>query len=352
MNNIVLRKPIMILKCCKIPLPITDNNKCRCNYIKVIQKNIKIWSSKINKLQSVEYIDTIITYNDINTFINKNRHDNDINNKKREAIIGCIINDKLPNDYYKKSFRWTNLKKAIDLYIKKLCEYKNIKDLNKISCIHKAGRTNHYDFKILINDSIDFNIEFKFNANCLNDTPQFVSPMKPSQYLTYSYEEFYYDNYFKKIVKDYNLDLPNKEEYLKEIHSIKPKCLITHQKKYYCGCKKSSKYSGCNNDIEFYESMKKISKDSIHDFIYKYDLNIDKLTHYILNTQKDKFYMLYKNDNINLETINQDNYKITEIIKEPKLSRFIAKTNNGNKLTILLRWKNGNGIAFPSFQIS
>lgn len=31
---------------------------------------------------------------------------------------------------------------------------------------------------------------------------------------------------------------------------------------------------------------------------------------------------------------------------------YIAKTTTNKKISILLRWKNGNGIAFPAFQIS
>jgi hypothetical protein len=62
--------------------------------------------------------------------------------------------------------------------------------------------------------------------------------------------------------------------------------------------------------------------------------------------------MLYKEGILNLETRNLDEYVITSITKEPKKSRFIAKTKTGRVLKILLRWKNGNGIAFPSFQIS
>ena len=62
--------------------------------------------------------------------------------------------------------------------------------------------------------------------------------------------------------------------------------------------------------------------------------------------------MLYKDGKINLETINLDDYIITEIIKDPNKNRYIAKTKSGKHLKILLRWKNGNGIAFPSFQIS
>ena len=176
--------------------------------------------------------------------------------------------------------------------------------------------------------------------------------MKPSQYLDASYEEYYYDNYFITLVKKYNLPLPSKEEYLKSIHSTSPECVKTHQEKYYRGCKKSSKYSGDIDDINFYEESKRISDESISSFISKYGLKKEKLTEYLLKTQKEKYYMLYKDSCIYLQTIQLDNYIITEIIKDPEFNRYKAKTKIGKQLKILLRWKNGNGIAFPSFQIS
>ena len=65
-----------------------------------------------------------------------------------------------------------------------------------------------------------------------------------------------------------------------------------------------------------------------------------------------KHYMLYKNKNIYLEMANTDDYIITPYTKEPNNSRYVAKTKSGNTIKILLRWKNGNGIAYPAFQIS
>ena len=71
-----------------------------------------------------------------------------------------------------------------------------------------------------------------------------------------------------------------------------------------------------------------------------------------IKTQQDKFYMLYKDGIIFSETVNQDNYIIISCIKEPNKYRYVAKTKTGVKMKNLLRWKNGNGIAFPAFQIS
>ena len=62
--------------------------------------------------------------------------------------------------------------------------------------------------------------------------------------------------------------------------------------------------------------------------------------------------MLYKDGKIYHEVHTQDDYTIDPetIIKESP--NFLCKTVSGKKMKILLRWKNGNGIAFPAFQIS
>ena len=87
-------------------------------------------------------------------------------------------------------------------------------------------------------------------------------------------------------------------------------------------------------------------------FISSNGININKLTEYLLETQKNKYYMLYKDGNFNLQTIEKDNYIIISYTKEPILQRYIATTKSGIKMKILLRWKNGNGVAYPAFQIS
>ena len=341
------KKKRIVRVCCFAHTPCE-----KCKKIKIIQKGVRKWNDDNKKIKQIIYKKDKITYYCINSFEGKDRSKNDSNNKKRENIIACVINGKIPEEYYKRSRRWYNLKKEIDLYIENLCENTGITSIDTIECVPKAGRGHHYDFNLIINGSQEFALEFKFNASSVDDTPQFVSPMKPSQYLESSYEEHYYDNYFIGLVNEYKLPLPTKEEYLKHIHSPSPLCVKEHQEKYYGGCKKSSKYTGEENDIKFYEDSKKASRDSITSFISKYDLNKDKLTQYLLDTQKNKFYMLYKDGKFNLETINLDDYTITTITREPEKSRYIAKTKSDKNLKILLRWKNGNGIAFPSFQIS
>lgn len=344
------RKLKFMLRCCHARL--WKGEDCRCKQIWIIQRFVRSWYVNRSKLETINYKGDVINMNDIHVFTDKSRSKNDTYNKKRENIIVCILNNIIPKQYYTLSHRWYKLKDEIFKFIEELCNKKGISSISNIKCTQKAGRGHHYDFKIVINDSEVIEVEFKCNASCVNDTPQFVSPMRPSQYLESSYEEYYYDKYLVNLVNEYNMRLPTKEEYLKHIHSPSPICMKEHQLKYYKGCKTSSKYSGEENDINFYKSSKKASYESICTFISKYGVNADKLTTYLLDTQKNKYYMLYNNGKFNLETKNLDDYVVTSITKESQKNRYIAKTKSNKNMKILLRWKNGNGIAFPSFQIS
>ena len=317
-----------------------------------IQKVIKKYLKTSNKLD-FKYLNNLIKFTDINHFetTNLEKKNNDISNKKRELIVTSIINQKTPNLYFQRSFRWNNLKKEIDKFIKKLLNKYSIKKIKKVNCVPKAGRGNNHDFELNINEH-KLKLEWKFNAKLIKDTPQFVSPMKPSKYLSNCYEEYYYDNYLVKLKDEFNLDIPDRTDYLKTIHGSSPNCVKEIQTKYYNGCKSSSKFTNNNDDIKFYNYMIKESKKSISKFIEITELNVDKLNEYLLESQNMKHYMLYKDKKIYLEMANTDDYIITSYIKEPNNSRYVAKTKSGNTIKILLRWKNGNGVAYPAFQIS
>ena len=174
--------------------------------------------------------------------------------------------------------------------------------------------------------------------------------MKPSKYLSFSFEDYIYYNYLNLLLNEFNIPIPNKECYDKDIHSNNPKCLSFIQDKYYKGCLSSSKYSGIKDDIDFYKQANKYSKESINKFIEITDLDIYKLSNYLKETQENKIYMLYKQNKIYKEIIDNSNFEI--ISYERKKNSYIATTNKGYKIKILLRWKNGNLIAFPAFQIS
>jgi hypothetical protein len=120
---------------------------------------------------------------------------------------------------------------------------------------------------------------------------------------------------------------------------------------YYQGCSRSSKYIADNKKaISFYTSCNEISNQCITQFIKETELDIEKLNQYLIQSQDEKIYLLYKKGKFHLQTFSIDDYIIKSYKKES--NRYIATTRTNKKLKILLRWKNGNGIAFPAFQIS
>lgn len=303
----------------------------------IIQKQFKEWQIRISQLEPLKTDTHIITYNSINVFTEKNKVENDTNNSKRENIIAAIINNLIPPEYYKFSVKWKRLEDTIFEWIDNLCIQEEIFIINNISCIQKAGRSNNYDFKIIINKKYEYKVEFKFNATFINETPQFVSPHKPSQYLNMDFEQYFYDNYLEKIANFGSLEMPPKEEYLKKIHGDKVQCMIPYKYKY-------------DNDNEFKKICKKIDKEGIKNFIYLSEINKEKLSNYLCKTQTSKRYMLYKDTKMYYEENNKDLYIIKQLISKEN-TNYIYETESGMKLEIKLRFKNGCGLQYPAFQI-
>ena len=301
---------------------------------------------------------------DIESFgLSQRKRTNDKNNKIREKIICDIINNRVPHEYYN-TLEWFSLKTTIYNYLNKLNKHA---PYSRVECLQKGGRKFNYDFDIIFYAPIGehtsllppppptkYNVEFKYNVLTINKTPQFVSPIKPSQYLTLSYENYFFENYIPLLSAFSGLSLPLKDVYMKEINYPSPPCMKLYQDLYYSGCKASSQFTGDERAIAFYEKSKELSAESIRRFIEMADIKIDELSNYLSESQKNKIYMMYFKKRMILEKTNVDDYRIdpSSCIKNPAKSRYEFTTVSGKPLHILLRWKNGNGIAFPSFQIS
>ena len=309
-------------------------------------------TTSIDKMNAVVFNKETITTESIHAFNPSSKGLNDKNNKTRENVVSAIINGKIPNEYYELP-EWNTLHTSIREYIQEL---DNTKKYIRSVCTNKGGRKFNYDFNVIVyyedGTNYSYNIELKFNASSIDETPQFVSPMKPSQYMSSSYEDYYYDNYLTKLAAESGLEMPPRETYLKQIHTNSPKCMAKFQELYYMGCEKSSKYTSNPTDIQFYELAKTLSHESITSFIESNELNIEALSEYLLTSQNNKIYMLYSGTKFIVQRPNMDDYQIESITKTPQKNRYECISKTGVKLNILLRWKNGNGIAFPAFQIS
>ena len=277
--------------------------------------------------------------------------DNGPVNQIREKIINDIINDDIPFEWLN-DYKWFYIANKIWNYL----EVNKPFDYTSISCKKIGGRKNN-DLNITYHNS-DLNlektikIEFKYNASDIQDCPQWVSPMHPSKFMNNNFEEYHYNNYLQNICDIYNLEKPIKEDFIKRIHCNEPECVRELQSCFYKGSNRSRQFTGNIEDINRYKKCKEISYISIEEFLKVTDIHLDKLNESLIKSQKDKEYMLFDTNSKTFKHEKPDvkDYTVKEIIKKTK-NTFIGLTESGKKINILLRWKNGSGIAFPAFQI-
>jgi hypothetical protein len=336
----------------------------------------------INYFYSNNNSDNSNTNSNIDNNISNTKDNNDKNNKVREEIICSLINKSVPISYFDCEL-WDKLNNGLHNFINNNIITKDEVGY-ELECKIKGGRKCNYDFELNVIDYYKlrnknkkkilntYKVEFKYNSTCCEDIPQFVSPYKPSEFLSVNYECYFYDNYLDKIFTEANkylsnlsniksntksfksLELPSKPDYIKTIN--KPKVNFMKQiKQLY------------DKNPEYNKYCKELSKESIQNFMNidnengeNKDINnnkslllIDKLNKYFINTQSEKIYMIYKDGKFNKDIIPLDNITIKSYkVNEKYKNRFDCISVSGDEIQILLRWKNGNGIQFPAFQIS
>jgi hypothetical protein len=252
--------------------------------------SIRKWIHNVRAVKQMPCVSGI-QFADIHVFDNSSKkQDNDSYNKKREMIISSILNREVPEQYYISSLRWKRLKGQLDQYVTTLTGSEH----TEVKCLIQAGRNNNNDFMIII-DSIPHIVEFKFGTDCINEAPQFVSPMKPSKYLDNDFESWYYDNHLPILASEANLEMPSKEEYLKTIHSNKVPCMNAFKEKY-------------DTDRAFNVLCKRVDKTAIHEFIETSNIKVGELSNYLSTSQKHKKYMCYKDGKLYFDTQEEGLY--------------------------------------------
>lgn len=261
---------------------------------------------------------------------------NDAYNKKRETIICAMINDQIPEEFYS-SPHWEILRQNLATCIQnEILPILGIEDMESIWCEVKAGRKNSHDFLLKVNGA-SAPLEFKYGVDCVNDAPQFVSLMKPSQYLEENFEGYFYDNYLPKLAEAGNLTIPDKEEYLKTIHRNKVKCM-EHFKCLALG------------DKVFNNLCRSIEEEAVGRFIHEVDPKLNMLSDKLKTKQKDKIYLLYKDGKFTTETMNEDLFQLVSVVETVDRC-YICETVNGMKLQMRLRFKNGSSLQFPALDV-
>jgi hypothetical protein len=283
--------------------------------------------------------DQKIEIESIKYFITSSKNNNDKYNKEREIILSALINREIPEHFFDNP-EWKKLNNKLHEFIEnELLKKHNINTYKNINCTIKAGRKYPYDFEIQIDNYPPLFIEFKFNATTITDCPQFSSPMYPSKFMIGpNFESTFYDESLCSIAQYANLNMPDKIEYLKSIHNNKVKCMVPFKELY-------------DNNNQFNKFCKEVDKKAIKKQIEESDIKIEELSNYLLESQSKKEYMCYKDSEFYYDKIPEDWYKILGVIKREN-TNFICNTKGGIKLEVKLRFKNGNGLQFPAFQIS
>lgn len=289
--------------------------------------------------KTFRHASNVISISDIVTpWTRTKKGDNDKNNKIRELIVCATVNKAVPEIFYtdeEYGSRWKTMRSSINTFLNEIGA-----DPDNSTMELKGGRKFNFDF-ILTTNGEEKKIELKFGSTTVNGCPQFVSPTQPSRFMTKNFERYWHgEGPLDAISERAGLTKPDLETYTNEVSGNAPPCMKEYQTMY-------------KTDKAFSEFCKKTNTEAIKKFMNQTQLRADILTNYLVQSQRGKIYMLYSPDteSFHVEYANLNDYVIIRQTHQTHNS-FYCETLTGKKLKVLLRWKNGNGIAFPAFQIS
>lgn len=272
---------------------------------------------------------------DINLYwmVNKKK-DNDGKNRIREQIIYYILNNNINEDWYQNN-KWNTIRTGL---LRSLIETES--DNYKIEL--KGGRNYNYDFIIKYNENEIRKIEFKYNCSSIDKYPQFLSISSNNFIEDEGYASYFYDNYLNKIGLLINISIPSKSDYLKYIHSNNYNTLSIFKE-----------FKEKEKNSKFKEEKKRIVSESISKYLNtKIKLNINEINKYFKEKEKNKYYLLYKNEKFNIDYIKDEELEVVEMKEIKNNNTLILTTKSSSYISMLLRWKNHLGVLYPAWQIS
>jgi hypothetical protein len=278
---------------------------------------------------------------------------NDENNKIRERIISCMFEVEVDEEYIIDPMygdNWRDIKDKFIATVSTLCD----KPFEKMVIKHMGGMTNNHDFTLSF---IDKNkqiiqtekIEFKHNNANVVDLVQFLELYDKDcknkfEVCDVSYAEYYYDNYiYQYLQTDDELGIipkPEKDEYLKNVYDIKykhPFFKLLHERK-----KTNTK------------EKKDVANESVKTYITKYNttFNFEKITQKIIDSQKDKVFLLWDCKNFHIQKLNVEDLQIKKITKISDLYFNVEVENFEYDIQVRLNWGNSNGLCNPRWKFS
>lgn len=271
---------------------------------------------------------------DINIFwmINEKK-DNDGNNRIREQIIYDILSNNI-NDHWYQNNKWNTIKIGL------------LKTLMKTETDYKielkGGRNHNHDFIMKYNKDDIRKIEFKYNCSSIDKYPQFLSISSNNFIEDEGYASYFYENYLDKIGLLINMSIPSKSDYLKYIHSNNYNTLSIFKE-----------FKEQEKNFKFKEEKKRIVYESISKYLNtKIKLNINEINKYFKEKEKNKYYLLYKNEKFKIDYIKDEELEVVEMKEIKNNNTLILTTKSSSYISMLLRWKNHLGVLYPAWQMS
>ena len=317
--------------------PKKDKNSPKKDSPKSPKNHSKVDKEKLPIVEDIDYFFTI-----------GSKEDNKICNDHREHILSKAR--EIPEDYFTNKLYGEKWRKVIRSWLK------NIKKLEKefidYKIKQKGGRKFNYDFEICYFKKIKTifskkiiksifsrkKVEFKYNCKSIVSLPQ-IAQFFSTEFSKITYEEYFYDNYIKKICDKLGLTKPSKENYLSNIHKIDDTIQFFVELKAKAKMEKFKKFL---SDIKS-ESIKKF-------LLLKNNFIIEEFNKKILQ-QNGKYFFFWSNEDFKIEQINLKKIfkKDMKIINDNTMCFPIR--DSSQDLTITLRWQNTNCVLNPTWQV-
>ena len=391
-----------------------DREQCTFNLIEIPKKEKKKKENQFDSIDYEHHIDCLYNSStrDKNDCSNKERElmihllinkDNKLfihyenvrieYRKLQQKKRNLQLESKESLDFYKKiKSKYINFK-AVKLNLKRelvrICKEEGIKYSENIGFKSKlkAGQGNHHDITLTIYNKKDnkdlckLKLEYKYGQDSVSKHPQFYTPHSHDQnektlfnknIVKYHAYHFYNLNEYHeqfppeikekliqecpKNLKDYEKIVNNQNS--KEKFKSKYQQIIYDYRKipenerdydfepdaiyYKDGTVVGLRFQNwINEDIENYLEHKKIN-----------DINLDDFRQRILDSQKNKIFLLCKNGTFNHEKIDDKICIVKEGFKTEGMYLIFKTTNPEYELKMRLRWKNTHGCGKPAYQIS
>jgi len=288
-------------------------------------------------------------------FVSSTRDKNDEMNKRREKVLPLVHTS--PQEFLEHpeyGEKWRIVTQEWKTIVNKVTLDTGVPEHTSTQLEGKGGRGCHYDYKLNYYKDTTLvasrKLEYKKGGSTLSKQPQFLSLQVKFGLFSVTYDEFYYDHYLAKYIAcDMGIkeDVPARSVYLEKVTST------TSKVPFFVQLKEREPYSQ--------KEKKAVVQESIRDYLKQYakELNIKGFSEKVKETQMDKHYLLW----------NKGKFCYDRLLEHEMSNMTYHSIKNGNTIQIqsgstlqiqsgstmyslLLRWRNHQGILNPAWQIS